>query len=307
MYVKKVPFVGYFLLGYSVNIIGAVIASAFFLGLVPYNNFTFYAHSVSTFFESILFSILLAYRMKTLNLLAQEKDHELKLQDSKMVAMSEVIDNIAHQWRQPLSQVNSVVMLIDHRLSVKEFKDEFIDKKLVEIEALTDYMSKTIDDFRNYLSTNKPKEKFFLSNIIKSSLLILQGALVSSHIEVETNLDSKLSHFGHKNELQQVLLAILNNAKDVLVINKVINAKITVNAYSNKSFYIISICDNGRGVNDDIKNKIFEPYFTTKHKAQGTGLGLYMSKMIIEDSLNGELSLENSNTGACFVIKLRKN
>jgi len=306
MYAKKVPLVGYFLLGYSVSIIGAVIASAFFLGLVPYNNFTFYAHSVSTFFESILFSILLAYRMKTLNLLAQEKDHELKLQDSKMVAMSEVINNIAHQWRQPLSSINALVISTIIKLQQHNIANKTIEEKLDKIMTTTAYMSKTISDFQEVYSDSKEKKIFNVKKLVENTLSIISSSLTNNNINLVLDLNENIDIKNYPNEFQQALLVFINNSKDAMRMNNISNPKIEISLQEKDKNIILKICDNGGGIKEDIIKDIFNPYFTTKHKSEGTGLGLYMSKMIIENSMNGKLYVENIEKGVCFSIELKK-
>ena len=231
----------------------------------------------------------------------REKD-KLLSQRSKFVSMREMIGNIAHQWRQPLSQINSAVLLVDDMLFENGVKSIDIEEKLLEIESQTEYMSKTIDDFKNFFEPNKEKKTFMMHELLQRSIYILKGNLKYNNIEVKTNLNNTLRCIGYPSELQQVVVAILNNAKDVLIQNKVKNAKITINSKKVDGNISITICDNGGGIDAKIMESIFDPYFTTKHKSQGTGLGLYISKLIVEESLNGELNVSNNRDGACFEI-----
>ena len=225
---------------------------------------------------------------------------------SKLIAMGEMIENIAHQWRQPLSQVNSAVLVIDEQIYRSGIKNETIEKKLLEIENLTKYMSQTIDDFKNFFDLNKTKEQFSLNDLVRKSLIMREGVLHTHNIDIITIFEDTIISYGYPNELQQVLTVILDNAKDILVHNKIMNPMIKIQIKQSEKCDHIIICDNGGGVRDDIKEKIFEPYFTTKHKRQGSGIGLYMSKIIIEESLGGELKINNSDKGACFEIILIK-
>ena len=234
---------------------------------------------------------------------SRDKD-KMIFHQNKMSSMGEMIGNIAHQWRQPLAQVNAVVLLLDEILYTRNIKDEALEEKLFEIESLTEYMSRTIDDFKNFYAQDKYKEEFILQDLVKKSIFIVQGVLDSHDIETTLNLDEEFSYRGYKNELQQVLVVLLNNAKDALVSQNILEPKIEIKCKKFTNHYSIEVCDNAGGVNDEIIERIFEPYFSTKDKKQGVGLGLYISKKIIEDSLNGELSVRNSKRGACFKINL---
>lgn len=231
--------------------------------------------------------------------------NEIIFNQKKFAAMDEVLKNIAHQWRQPLSQVNSAVLVIDDRMYEKGFKDDVVEEKLLEIESLTKYMSKTIDDFKSFFNENKKQESFSIKDLIDKSIYIIKGTLLNHNIEVENRVDKKFIYYGYPNELEQVILVILNNAKDVLVSRNVKSPKITLDVLKIKDSYHINIKDNGGGIDETIMDKIFDPYFTTKYKSQGTGLGLYFSKIIVQDRMNAELSVKNLKNGACFTIVLK--
>lgn len=231
-----------------------------------------------------------------------KETEKLLSERNKFVSMREMIENIAHQWRQPLSQINSAVLIVDDLLFEKDIKSIDIEEKLLEIESQTEYMSKTIDDFKNFFEPNKEKQSFMMHELLQKSIYILKGNLKYNNILVETNLNNTLRCIGHPSELRQVIVAILNNAKDALLQNKIKNAKVTINSKRLDDTIAITICDNAGGIDEDIMNKIFDPYFTTKHKSQGTGLGLYISKLIVEESLNGELNVRNTEDGTCFEI-----
>ena len=236
---------------------------------------------------------------------SREKDKVI-FHQSKLIAMGEMIENIAHQWRQPLSQVNSAVLVLDDQLYKHKIKDDTIDKKLLEIESLTKYMSQTIDDFKNFFDMNKRREYFLLHKSIKQSIAIIEPVLSSGNIEIITIFEDDIVYYGYPNELQQVVTVILNNAKDVLINNDIPNPKIRINIKQSDKYNRIFICDNGGGIKEENLEKIFEPYFTTKHKSQGAGVGLYFSKIIVEDGLNGKLLVENIDKGACFSIVLKR-
>ena len=245
----------------------------------------------------------LTYRVEEELKKSSDKD-KMIFHQSKLVSMGEMIENIAHQWRQPLSQINSAVLMLDEILAENNIEDERVEIRLSEIESLTIYMSKTITDFRNFYDQDKKKQIFSLNDIIKDAINIVRGTLEYHSISLSLKCSTKSQHFGYPNELQQVLVVILNNAKDALVSASLKDPTITISLSREDVYDCIKICDNANGIDDEIADKIFEPYFTTKHKSQGTGLGLYIAKMIVEESLDGELNMSSKKNETCFKIKL---
>ncbi|MCD6174107.1 MAG: transporter substrate-binding domain-containing protein [Sulfurimonas sp.] len=233
------------------------------------------------------------------------KKDKMIFHQSKLAAMGEMIENITHQWRQPLSQVNSAVLIIDDTLEEKGIKNEVIEEKLLEIESLTKYMSNTINDFKNFFDQNKVKYNFIIEDILDKAIEVLDTKLKSNDIEILSGIKTEHKCFAYPNELQQVFLIILNNAIDAIQMNNKKASKIKIEVEKIDNYHYVRICDNAGGMSKEIEDKIFEPYYTTKHKTQGTGLGLYIAKIIIEDSLGGELNLQNKSTGVCFIIKLK--
>jgi len=236
----------------------------------------------------------------------REKD-KILFHQNKLASMGEMMQNIAHQWRQPLSQVNSAVLVIDDMLESRGIKDDMLEEKLLEIENLTNYMSKTISDFKEFYSKSKHKEKFILEDLIYEAIKIMQGRLKENGISLEFDEWKGKRYETFKSELMQVLVIILSNAIEAHHENKTKNAQIKIYLVEEMQYYLIEICDNAGGIDESILEKVFEPYFTTKHMSQGTGLGLYIAKLIIEESIMGELSVENIEDGACFKIKLGIN
>jgi signal transduction histidine kinase len=231
-----------------------------------------------------------------------EENREL-LEKNKLDSMDEMMQNIAHQWRQPLSQINSVVSLIDDILYEKNIKDPLLEEKLQEIESLTKYMSNTINDFQGYFEQTNIKSLFSLSESLKKSIELINVNL-SENIKITTKIENNVKCNGYASEFEQVLLVLLNNAKDALLNRNIHQAKIEIEILQDTSSVVIQVRDNAGGMTKSVMQKIFEPYFTTKHKSQGTGLGLYMSRKIIEDRFNGKLNVKNLNNGTCFEITL---
>ncbi len=228
------------------------------------------------------------------------------IQKNKLAQMGEMIENIAHQWRQPLSQINSFILLIEQHLHRLQIDDKDIEESLSKIESITQHMSKTINSFKDFFNPLKQKEQFILKNIIEETLIILKGVFEHHRINTNIKVNETFICNGYPKELQEVLLVILNNAKDAFIINNTQNPKIYIEVTNNQKGYTIYISDNAGGIPDEYIDKVFEPYFTTKHKKQGTGIGLYLAKKIIEDGIKGKLSISNKNNGACFEIFLPK-
>ncbi len=245
----------------------------------------------------------------------REKD-ELLFQKYRMAAMGEMLSMIAHQWRQPLGAISSAIMSVDVKLASGKFdledrdsRDKFmvyLEKKHNSINDYVHYLSETTDDFRNFFNPNRDKEETALTKPIVNALNILQNFLEKHNIKLIKDFQIDNSYLLYQNEIMQVIISMLKNSEENFSANKTVDPIITLRTYKEDNYYVISICDNGGGVADDIKDKIFEPYFSTKKAKNGTGLGLYMSKIMIEDHHMGSLSIENSDEGACFYIKFEK-
>jgi len=159
--------------------------------------------------------------------------------------------------------------------------------------------------YEHFFKPLKDKESFLLKDSFESTKKLLYPALKNNNISLEYQVDGDIKIYGFKNEFEQVLINIINNSKDAFIHKNIQNKQIHIKAFKQDDKIVIGIRDNAGGIKEDIINKIFEPYFTTKFKSQGTGLGLYMSKMIIENNMQGELTCANTKDGAIFVIKLK--
>ena len=235
----------------------------------------------------------------------REKD-KVMIQQSRLASMGEMISNIAHQWRQPLSSLSLIVQDVHDAYQHDELDREYLDNATDSSIRIIDFMSKTIDDFRNFFKPNKSKSIFKINELIDETLELVNATFRSKEITVKKFLlenDAKV--LGYPNEFSQVILNILKNAQDILTERDVKNRLVVVKSSIKKDRVIISIEDNAGGIKLENIHKVFDPYFSTKHKAQGTGIGLYMSKQIIESHMRGILNVKNSETGAIFEIKLK--
>ncbi len=233
----------------------------------------------------------------------RQKDKML-IQQSKMAEMGDMLSMIAHQWRQPLNQVSYILMNIESAYEYKELSAEYLEEKLKEGNEQIEFMSTTIDDFRNYFRPDKEKELVLVSDIVESSISLMKHTLELNAIEVELTSEGREQTYIYKNEFIQVMLNLIKNAKDALIANDVKNPNINIVTSCFKDKLIVKVIDNGGGIDSMIIDKVFDPYFSTKDEKNGTGLGLYMSKMIIEEHLDGKLSVSNTENGACFKIEV---
>lgn len=237
---------------------------------------------------------------------AHREKEKMLIQQSKMAAMGDMISMIAHQWRQPLNQMSYVLMNIESAYEFNELTPKYMDDKVKEGTRLLEYMSHTIDDFKNYFKPDKERSVEQISEIVEHTVALVQKSLDAHKIVLEVTIASHARILIYRNELLQVILNLITNAKDALVMGNVSDPKIEIAITEEKQYVVITVCDNGGGVDAAIQEKIFEPYFSTKGERSGTGLGLYMVKTIVEGHLNGTITLKNTEEGACFTIRLEK-
>ncbi|DAB35623.1 MAG TPA: histidine kinase [Sulfurospirillum cavolei] len=234
------------------------------------------------------------------------RQEQLLIQQSKLAAMGNMIGNIAHQWRQPLGEINALLMIIQVRRHFEDFTEEFLNAKIEECNRITEYMSNTISDFQNFFKPSKAKEIFDVTHACERASSILQASLKYHSIEFRLEKSEGAQVLGYPNEFAQAILNVLSNAKDVLIERQIEAPYIAMSVKNGKRYTLIKIEDNGGGIAAEHIERIFEPYFTTKHAKQGTGIGLYMTKMIIENNMNGIINVSNTNYGALFTIKLKR-
>ncbi len=224
-------------------------------------------------------------------------------QQCKMASMGEMIGNIAHQWRQPLNALSASVFLVSSKYQNNQFEEKDMKEFTDKANKLIQKMSTTINDFKNFFRADKTKTEFNIAQAVDECVSFVKDSYLSHNIELIVKNDKNLVLKGFRNELMQVLLILLNNAKDALAENKIQNPKVEIISKIKEGAIIISIQDNGGGIEEEIINKVFEPYFTTKFQSDGTGIGLYMAKMIIEESMAGKLTLTNEEDGVLAIIK----
>jgi|GEM_PF-1568357 len=238
----------------------------------------------------------------------REKDKQL-YEQSKMASMGDMIGNIAHQWRQPLSAITATAssVKLSNELGILETND--ITHHMDTITNKANHLSETINTFRDFIKEKKELKDIVLQDRIDNSINIVEATLKDNHIRIinEINYDEPINLTVVVGELPQVLINILNNSKDIMCEKDIVDRWVKIGIYKTDLEVTITIEDNGGGIPSKVIDHIFEPYFTTKHQSQGTGLGLHMSQKIIRESLNGKLYVKNTENGAKFFIELPLN
>jgi len=245
-----------------------------------------------------------SYMISMLDITEIQKKDELMLAQSRQAAMGDMLSMIAHQWRQPLSVISMIANNIQIELELSdEIKPQELKKFIASLHTQTQYLSQTIDDFRDFFKPDKAKEKIALSTLLERLQNLVLKSLEDNHIEltIENGLD--ISLFTYPNQLIQVLLNLINNAKDAINETAPQKPRISITTKQEQNELQIDVCDNGGGIDPSIKSKIAEPYVTTKEE-NGTGLGLYMSKVIMTKQLHGKLFWNCESEGCCFSIAL---
>ncbi|MCT7462857.1 PAS domain-containing sensor histidine kinase [Aliarcobacter cryaerophilus] len=243
-----------------------------------------------------------------------KRKENLMAEQTKLAAMGEMLGNIAHQWRQPLNIISMSSSNLKLKNDIGELCSSTLSESLSLILRTTNHLSDTIDTFNDFLKTDKEKSFFNVNENIKNSISLVDSFFKNFNIDIILDLEEGIFINSLANEFSQAFINILNNAKDAIVLNLKDNEYGLIKIKTKKidNFIEISILDNAKGIEKDILNKIFEPYFTTKHKYQGTGLGLYMTRKIINSSMGGEITVQNRKfvhnqkkyEGAEFKIKI---
>jgi C4-dicarboxylate-specific signal transduction histidine kinase len=229
---------------------------------------------------------------------------QLLIQQGRLAAMGEMINNIAHQWRQPLNNIGLIVQSLRICYDAGKLTAAEMDLEITKAMNLILHMSNTIDDFRNFFRLDKHKQELPIGRLVKRSLDFLSAALNDCQIMVRLDVEEDVTATGYQNEYGQALLNILANAKDALLERKVADPQIIIHVRRENNRSVVTIRDNGGGIAEEILPKIFDPYFTTKEPNKGTGIGLYMSKVIIEQNMGGRLTARNVDEGVEFRIEL---
>ena len=225
-------------------------------------------------------------------------------QQNRLAAMGEMINNIAHQWRQPLNVLALLVQQIKVFYDMGSLSKEELDTCVIKSMNSINHMSQTIDDFRNFFKPDKKQVEFSIHDLVAKTVALVEDSFKNQQISIDLRVSDNPSFIGFPNEYSQVLLNILTNARDALLERRPHDAKVTISIGMEGGKAVVTIADNAGGIAEEILGKIFDPYFTTKGPDKGTGVGLFMSKTIIEKSMNGRLTARNTAEGAEFRIEV---
>jgi signal transduction histidine kinase/CheY-like chemotaxis protein len=241
-------------------------------------------------------------RLRTAVVLRERE--QMLIQQNRLASMGEMIGNIAHQWRQPLNTLGIIVQQAPAIFKSGQLDKEFVNSSTNQSMELIQHMSHTIDVFRNFFKPDKEKVVFTLNEMVVNSMSIMEGSLGSLRISVEIDVQEDFELYSYPNEFLQVLINILANASDAFEERQIANPKVRITLSREDSMAVLTISDNAGGIPEGVLDKIFDPYFTTKGPQAGTGVGLFMSKTIIEKNMGGKLTARNIADGAEFRIEV---
>ncbi len=233
----------------------------------------------------------------------REKDKQL-LAQSRQAQMGEMLSMIAHQWRQPLAAISSTSSGLELKAILDKVDNALVIKSAKNISKYSQHLSETINDFRDFFKPTKDREKVSFREVVESVMGIVRTSIENQNIKITQEIRTEEKFQTYPNELKQVILNLIKNAEDVLLEKEVEKPFIKITSYKEEDGFILEVSDNGGGISEELIENIFDPYFSTKLEKNGTGLGLYMSKTIIEDHCGGKLSVTNDSLGAVFRINV---
>ena len=225
------------------------------------------------------------------------------MQKNRLASQGEMLDNIAHQWRQPLMKINAILLNIDRMSELDSLKKDYLSQKITEASNTTYFMSQTIEVFREFVNPNKQKEEFELIDVINQAIHFMNSSL--QEVKISFRYQKNPIVFGMKNELIQVFISLFTNSVDIFKQKNIQGGKIDIRIFQKNSSMIVALKDNAGGIKKELLEKIFDPYVTTKFKSGGTGMGLYICKLILANSFNATISAKNSKDGAMFILHLK--
>lgn len=283
-----------YLLGWSL-----IFISIFFYSNKIFLIDTLYLLHIVMPLESLILSFALGIKLKKV-ISEKNENEQLLIHSLKLATTGEMINNIAHQWKQPLNHISFISMDLGLSNEDKDLSKEYLGKKLEEIDIQIDFMANTIDTFSDFYLNKKKKSFFCIKECVQNSLFILDSLIKANNIKIDFSFVQYKKIHGFENEYAQVILNIISNSKDAFIKNTIKKPEIKIEIYKKDEKFITRISDNAGGIKENEIHKIFDSYYTSKK--QGSGIGLYMSKMIINKHFKGEIRAYNENAGACFEI-----
>ncbi len=315
----------FFVVGWGIFLVATILFSLSKFGIVSGYTITKYGQQIGSAIDLVLLSIALAYRFKQLQdeytqklkdyttnlehqveaaLVKERAKDTLLIEQSKLASMGEMMEQIAHQWRQPLNNIGLINQDIYFKKQLNNLSDDDFEKLHEQIDANIAYLSDTINNFRMYYQRGQEKEVYSLDDAMQTVIHITEATFKYYQINIILHKDPNAIVKNIKSDIFQVFLNILNNAKDALIENSIEKKTITITIKTDAQNASVHILDNAGGISSTFIDNIFDSYFSTKEKDKGTGIGLYMAKTIVEEKMQGKLSVSNQGDGACFVVQL---
>ncbi|MDD2895343.1 MAG: HAMP domain-containing sensor histidine kinase [Aliarcobacter sp.] len=240
----------------------------------------------------------------TLETLNREKKEQLLIHQSRLAGIGKISINMLNESEELISSLNFILQNINTIHKQIDFKNELVTKSMEQLHRVVDEMNMKNKELKNFINPNEVKKEFYLDEIVMESLGVLEKTFMNHNIKIDYNFSKSISLFGFPTEFSQVIFNILQNAKDALIEKNITPKKVFVSIKKDNEFAYVFIVDNAGGISQNVIDSIFEPYFTTKSHRKASGLGLFISKIIIEENMQGNLEFENASEGAKFIIKI---
>jgi len=306
VYKQNHPLAKIFITAYNIYIIGFTLTILSLFGIIEISKLTLHASGISLVIEALLFSYLIHYHTRILEKKLSDQQNTLILKNQK-IQMGDMIGAITHQWKQPLTTIGSIIILLQYKLGEKKHNIEYIEDKINQINNHVTFLAETIDDFKNFFNPKKVKVDSNLEKLVDKAVSLSKDSLLTEEIIIKKDLGFTSNIAVFENELLHIILNIIQNSKEAFMdanIKKDSIKMIKIIGSTNGKLTYIDIIDNAGGISDKNLPYIFHENYTTKEKKKGTGLGLYLSKVIIEDHLNGSIEVKNIGDGTMFRIIL---
>lgn len=240
------------------------------------------------------------------NILEHDTKDKIIEQQSRLAAMGEIIDAIAHQWKQPLNAISMMFDLLKDDFRSGDVNNEYIEDLDGTVHMQIDHMVNTLQEFRTFLRPSTKNENFYINTVIQNVQVLIKDELITQNLHIDIDIDEDIQTFGNKNELKHLFINLINNSIDAFNENNISSRQLSIKCYKENDKIFIEVQDNAGGIPKNIINHIFKPNVTTKHEGKGTGIGLYMSYQIVTKS-NGTIDVINNKDGALFTITLRES
>lgn len=303
-YKKNHPLAKLFLLAYMIYIVGMGLTISMVMGFIFYNPYIFHASGFGLVLEAILFSYLMNYKVRLLedDIIKHRNTIILK---NKKAQIGDMVGAIAHQWKQPLNAISSISTVLQYRLKKEEpISPDYLKTKLTKINEKIIFLVETIDDFKNFFSPVKISENIDLKDIINKSIFLCNDDMLANDITIKLDLNFTKKVKLYPNELLHIILNLIENSKDAFIKNRIKNRTISIVGNTNGIHSIIDIIDNAGGIKEEYLSKIFDEFYTTKNDVEGSGLGLYITNIILKEQLNGSIEVKKIGNGTQFRIIL---